>query len=93
MPLRGLFREEARALKAKEEMNPRDNERIIHKLAFEIPVECFFLTLWTSRSLFEYGRKYSYSQESSISICAAARRRRFFRVEASTVKNIDVVNW
>ena len=86
---RGLFREEARALKA-EEMNHRDNKIIIHKLAFETPGESFFLSLRTSRSPFEYGRKYSHSQGF---IWAAAKRRQYFRVEVSAVRNIDAVNW
>ena len=87
---RDLILGEARALKAKEEINHRDNERIIHKLAFEIPDESFFLSLRTTRSPFEDGRKYSYSQGFGISICAAATRRRFFRVEISSVRNIEV---
>ena len=39
---RGLFRGEGRVLRAKEEINHRDNERMIHRRAFESPGEWLF---------------------------------------------------
>ena len=39
---RGLFRGEGRDLRAKEEINYHDNERMIHRRAFESPGEWLF---------------------------------------------------
>ncbi len=42
IPGRGLLLGEGRVLRAKEEMNHRDNERIVHQLAFEPTGEGLF---------------------------------------------------